>query len=44
MAEGEEMRHDLWTPGEDAQLRNLALAGLSLAEISKQVGRSNVLR
>jgi hypothetical protein len=34
------MRQDLWTQAEDATLRKLALAGFSLAEISKQIGRS----
>ena len=34
------MRQDLWTPAEDVRLRALALAGLSLAEISQQIGRS----
>ncbi|MBA2397597.1 MAG: hypothetical protein H0V72_02685 [Bradyrhizobium sp.] len=34
------MRQDLWTPTEDAQLRTLALAGFSLAKISKQIGRA----
>jgi hypothetical protein len=38
-AKGEKMRLDLWTPGEDAKLRALALAGLSLAEISQHIGR-----
>ena len=33
------MRLDLWTPDEDAELRTLALAGLSLAEISQKIGR-----
>jgi hypothetical protein len=33
------MRLDLWTPGEDAKLRELALVGLSLAEIAQQIGR-----
>ena len=32
------MRQDLWTQAEDATLRKLALAGFSLAEISKQIG------
>lgn len=34
------MRLDLWTPDEDASLRALARTGLSLAEISQQIGRS----
>jgi hypothetical protein len=34
------MRQDLWTPAEDETLQRLALAGLSLAEISKQIGRA----
>ena len=34
------MRQDLWAPAEDETLRKLALAGFSLAEISKQIGRA----
>ena len=34
------MRQDLWTPDENANLRSLAMAGLRLAEISQQIGRS----
>jgi hypothetical protein len=34
------MRQDLWTAVEDENLRKLALAGFSLAEISKQIGRA----
>ncbi len=34
------MRQDLWTAAEDALLRDLAIKGLSLAEISKRIGRA----
>jgi hypothetical protein len=34
------MRQDLWTAIEDENLRKLAMAGFSLTEISKQIGRA----
>lgn len=38
-AEGGMRQVVLWTHTEDATLRELAIVGLSLAEISKQMGR-----
>jgi hypothetical protein len=33
-------RQDLWTADEDVSLRKLAISGISLTEISKQMGRA----
>jgi hypothetical protein len=37
------MRPDLWTPDEDAKLRSSEPSGLSLAEISQQIGRQKLV-
>jgi hypothetical protein len=39
-AEGQEMNPIPWTPKEDERLRALALSGASVAEMSKQMKRS----
>ena len=39
-AEGEEMKSIPWSPDEDERLRTLALSGASVAEMAKQMKRS----